>query len=328
MTLEGKRWDSSAVTTILGGNMANVGSVLISGGELKQVLEQAVKKCRKNLVFISAYITQAAVDWLYAHVPNHVKVHLVCRLTPSDVVSGSTDISALVSALERGWNVSCLHSLHAKLYLVDNEQIYVGSANLTNNGLKIYGKGNIEACVSVSTSKENLLFISSIEESANSLNHGILQKMENYINDKKNVIYSNVWPEDVIPNKEGIWVCDFLWYNPQSNTFQPDEKKHDLELIGVKSFDLASKEISKKVLMLRCVQWLISKLKDQEETELYFGHITSILHSELKDDPTPYRKKVKTLVQNLLVYSKIFIPETIEISNPNYSQRAKLLVTK
>lgn len=305
---------------------------LIESEQLKCAIEQAVKKCRKKLVFISAYITYAAIEWLDKYVPEHAEVHLVCRLTPSDAEAGSTDISALIRALESGWKVSCLHSLHAKLYSIDDEQIYVGSANLTSNGLKIYGEGNIEVSTCIPASQEDLFLISRIEESASSLNEAVLQKMETYINDegrdKKHVTHPDMWPQDILPDKEGIWVRDFFWCNPKTNLSESDEERHDLELIGVKSLKPVSKEISKKVLMSRCVQWLISKLRNQREKELYFGRITNILHNELKDDPAPYRKEVKTLVQNLLAYCEAFIPEKLEISRPNYSQRVRLLVAK
>ena len=300
--------------------------VLINGERLKHVLEKEIKQCEKKLLFISAYITQTAVDWLKRHVPKGTEVHLVCRLTPSDVIDGSTNISALFTALDEGWKASCLHSLHAKLYSIDAERIYVGSANLTSNGLRIYGTGNIEACSRVPASNENLHFISNIETSANNLNYEILECMEIYIKNKESRVCFDRWPQDILPNKEGIWVYDFFWSNPQS-TISQENKQHDLEIIGVKSLDPLNEEVPQKVLMSHCIQWLISKLKDQPRTELYFGGITSLLHDELKDDPAPYRKEIKTLVQNLLAYCNIFIPEIVEVSRPNYSQRAKLLMT-
>lgn len=300
--------------------------VLIDGEQLKHILEKEIRRCGKKLLFISAYVTQTAVDWLKKHVPDGVEVHLICRLTPSDVTGGSTNISAFFTALDRGWKVSCLHSLHAKLYSIDNEKIYVGSANFTNNGLRIYGTGNIEACSRVPASPENLRFISNIETSANKLNYEVLERMEIYIKDKEIGVHLDQWPQGILQNKDSIWVCDFFWSNPKSPTFRENEQQHDLEIVGVKSLHPLNKEISQKVLMSRCVQWLISKLKNQPRTELYFGGITSLLHDELKDDPVPYRKDVKTLVQNLLAYCNMFIPEIVEVSRPNHSQRAKLLV--
>lgn len=307
--------------------MAAAEQVLVDGEQLKDILEQAVQRCEKKLLFISAYMTQTAIDWLDRYTPEGVEVHLICRLLPMDVLNGSTNISALVTALDKGWKVSCLHSLHAKLYSIDDKQIYVGSANLTSNGLRIYGIGNIEACSSVLANQANLNFISNIEVSATELNHGILRKMDECIQNKEPIIHLDKWPQDILPHEEGVWVRDFFWFNPQSRTLQGNEKIHDLEIIGAESLDPTTKGITEKVVASRCVQWFISQLKEQPESDLYFGNISRLLHDELKDDPAPYRKDVKTLVQNLLAYCEVYLPDIIEVSRPNHSQRAKLLVT-
>lgn len=299
---------------------------LIDGEQLKYMLEQSVQQCKKKLLFISAYMTQTAIDWLDRYVPEGVEVSLICRLLPMDVFNGSTNISALTTALDKGWKVSCLHSLHAKLYSIDDNNIYVGSANLTSNGLRIYGIGNIEACSSVPANENNLRFISNIETSATELSHNILQRMDKCIQEKEPVIHMDKWPQDILPHEEGIWVRDFFWFNPQSRTPQGNEKIHDLEIISAESLDSATKGISEKILTSRCIQWLISRLKEQPENELYFGNISRLLHDELKDDPAPYRKDVKTLVQNLLAYCEVYLSDTIEVSRPNHSQRVRLLV--
>jgi len=295
---------------------------LIDGEKLREKLEQSISVCDKKLVFISAYVTQTAVDWLGKHVPIEADVHLVCRLQPSDVMNGATHLSALTEALDRGWSVSCLHSLHAKIYAIDDKEIYVGSANLTSNGLKIYGSGNLEACSSVPANEENVDFIAMVERLSNPLDKEMLKKMEDSITNKVPVIHWNQWPEDILPQDEGLWVHDFFWSNPNSDNH--DEQSHDLDLIGIESFDVQNNEVSELLLRTRCIQWLILQLKDQPEQELYFGKLTQLLHESLQDDPSPYRKDVKSLVQNLLAYCQVFLKGRFEITRPNYSQRVRL----
>lgn len=307
--------------------MAITEHTLIDGEQLKHALEEGLAGCTKQLVFVSAYITQTAVDWLKKHAPDNVHIHLICRLIPSDVINGATQISALMTALDNGWQVSCLHSLHAKIYSIDDRIIYVGSANLTSNGLRIYGSGNLEACCNVPASEESLRFIANIVGSSTSVVHDILKKMEEYIANKEPAIHFDTWPEGTLPQEEGMWVRDFFWFNPQSNQPQGNEKSHDIEIIAADSLDTKSKQVREQVLRSRCIQWLILKLENEPESELYFGKLSRLLHDELKDDPAPYRKDVKGLVQNLLAYCQIFLPETIEVSQPNHSQRVKLLVT-
>lgn len=301
-------------------------ALLIDGEQLKTSLEKDMRQCNEKITFVSAYITQTAIDWLAKNIFSNANVHLVCRLQPSDVINGATQISALMTALEKGWAVSCLHSLHAKIYAIDSQEIYVGSANLTSNGLKIYGKGNLEACSKVPANAENLRFIENIEKSASKLDTRTLRKMEECISKQEPSVHLDKWPDGTLPQYEGIWVHDLFWFNPQKQSPKGNEKFHDLEIIGIESLDSENIGIQQKVLNSNYVQWLISKLQDQPELELYFGTLTKLLHDELKDDPTPYRKDVKTLVQNLLAYCQTFLPHIVEVSRPNHSQRIKLLV--
>lgn len=300
---------------------------LIDGDLLKKQLEVIIPDAKEQLIVISAYITQSGIDWLKRLVPTNVKVHVVCRLMPSDILAGSTNISALQDALDAGWGVSCLHSLHAKIYSIDHKAIYAGSANLTSNGLRIYGIGNIEACLTVSPTEENLAFIKKIETSSTPINQEILNRMQACVDHKEPPIYLDEWPEDILAEEEGVWVRDTFWNDPHSNSLSP-ERLHDLEIIGIQDFEADAAIIKKRLHSTRFVKWLVEQLRAAPNNELFFGAITAALHNDMQDDPTPYRKDVKTLVQNLLSYCEKYLGEDFEISRPNYSQRVRLLMTR
>ncbi len=299
---------------------------IVDGQDLRKRLESILPQSKKKIIFVSAYITQSGIEWLCKHAAPASDKHVVCRLLPSDVISGATQISALRTALEKGCRVSCLHSLHAKIYAVDDQIIYVGSANLTNNGLKIYGQGNLEACIQIPVNKPNLDFINNIITSATLLDENALQKMQACIDLKETEVFFDRWPDGILKEQEGIWVRDFFWSQPGTNQ-SSSEYLHDLEVMGISSPAPDVATIEKQILKARCVKWLVKTLKAMPDNEIFFGALTQILHDEIKDDPTPYRKDVKSLLQNLLTYCEAYMKEIIEISRPNYSQKIKLLVT-
>ena len=71
--------------------------------------------------------------------------------------------------------------------------------------------------------------------------------------------------------------------------------------------------------------WLINQIKKQENEEIYFGNLSSIIHNSLLDDPTPYRKNVKELQANLYSYIKVFLKNEIDIDVPyKKSERLRL----
>lgn len=300
---------------------------MLDGNALRKRLEGELPHSRKSIKFISAYITQSGVEWLCKNIPDKIEGKIVCRLLPSDVLSGASQLSALKTALDNGFKIYCLHSLHAKIYSIDDLTIYAGSANLTSNGLKIYGQGNLEASVQISASKNNLDFIQNIMVSATQLDEEALKKMQACIDLKEEDIFFDRWPDGVLHEDEGIWVRDFFWSQPGANQIS-QEHIHDLEIMGIDTLDLEFPILQKQVANVRCIRWLIKILKESENNELFFGSLTQALHDDLKDDPTPYRKDVKSLVQNMLTYCEVYMRDRIEITRPNYSQKIRLLMTR
>lgn len=300
---------------------------MLDGEALRRKLENELPHSKKEVKFISAYVTQSAVEWLCKNIPASIQGQIVCRLLPSDILSGASQLSALKTALDKGFKVYCLHSLHAKIYSIDDLIIYAGSANLTNNGLKIYGQGNLEASVQIAANKNNLDFIGNIMSSATQLDEDTLKKMQACIDLKEGDIFFDRWPEGVLHEDEGIWVRDFFWSQPGANRLS-QEHIHDLEIMGIDNVDMDHAVLKRQVSNVRCIRWLIKTLKDAENNELFFGTLTQELHDDLKDDPTPYRKDVKTLIQNMLSYCEIYLADKIEITRPNYSQKIRLLMTR
>jgi hypothetical protein len=305
-------------------------SKILSGSMLREQLSKIIPEV-KSLIVISAFITKPAIDWLAHYVSQSCSVVLIGRLLPNDFIVGSSDIEALRASLLNDWNVKCLTGLHAKIYLCDRSKIFIGSANLTTNGLKIYGSGNLEGCVEIPAVKDNIEFVEKINREAQIVNLTVLEKMESFINTKsKNasgMASSTLWPEDILPREHSIWVYDFPWVTLDAST-NPIEQdlQHDAEILSVN--DLSNKAnvaVAFKNAKVFC--WLLKKLKRSESNELYYGKLTVMIHDELRDDPAPYRRDVKVLLSNLLTYCQKYAPELIKIDRPNHSQRVTLIQT-
>ena len=303
---------------------------IISGDILKERLSKVIPEA-KSLTVISAYITKPAIDWLAQHVSQECSVVLIGRLLPNDFIGGSSDIEALRISLSKGWMVKCLTVLHAKIYLCDRSKLFIGSANLTTNGLKIYGSGNLEACAEVPAVKDNIEFVEKIEREAQFINITVLEKMEAFINANSNntsgIASSTFWPEDILPREHSIWVYDFPWINLDAST-NPIEQdlQHDAEMLNVSDLsNEANVAVAFKSAKVFC--WLLKKLEKSESNELYYGKLTEMIHDELRDDPAPYRRNVKALLSNLLTYCQKYAQELIKIDRPDYSQRVTLIQT-
>ena len=57
-------------------------------------------------------------------------------LTPGEeYITGATDLNAIMALQDFGFEVRMLPFLHAKIYIIDNKTLMLGSANFTNRGL-------------------------------------------------------------------------------------------------------------------------------------------------------------------------------------------------
>ncbi|MBT3511052.1 MAG: NgoFVII family restriction endonuclease [Nitrospina sp.] len=301
---------------------------ILSGNNLKERLSEVIPEAN-SLTVVSAYITKPAVEWLVHHTSSNCSTVLIGRFSPNDLSMGSSDTASIRLALSKGWTVKCLSVLHAKIYLCDRNAMFVGSANLTTNGLKIYGSGNLEACVEVSPIEDNIKFVKKINAEAQPITIEVLEKMEAFIDKNPTITNrvetSSIWPEDILPREDSIWVYDFPWANlsePERTTEQ--SLKHDIEALGI--VDSSNKtEAAIAFQGTKVFHWLLKKLKESDSRETYFGNLTAALHNDLNDDPTPYRRDVKNLLSNLLSYCQKYTQELIVIDRPSHSQRIKLI---
>ncbi len=198
--------------------MSDSFGTLLKSDALKKELELLLPSAARKAQIVSAYVTNPAMDWFERLINNEVSTTLVCRLSPGDVIGGSTDLSALEKALGLGWRVYCLHSLHAKIYCIDDSHLFVGSANFTARGLKVFGSGNLEACVKVPASSDNIAFIDRVISSSIEIDYATIEKMRSFcevVDCEK--VDPDAWPEDILSENDGIWVQDFFWLNPIYN---------------------------------------------------------------------------------------------------------------
>ena len=112
-------------------------------------------------------------------------------------------------------------------------------------------------------------------------------------NDLKNNEIPEFWPRPFNVKIEGLLVTDF-----------PNIYDSKIDLINSKPY-----------------QWLYKILLDNENNEIYFGELTSLLHNELIEDPMPYRSTIKSLLEDFLITLKNTDTSEITFEVPNHSKR-------
>lgn len=270
--------------------------------QLSNQLSQATE-----VVLLSAYVKESAVQWILDVISDEAEVTLVSRFTCSDIQAGSTDIEVIRLALDSNWSVKCVPNLHAKVYLFDRESLLVGSANLTSNGLQLFGNGNLEATVEVKPSESDIQFVDNVVTTAQSIDYLILEKMERHLEINSHGVGQKTieeWPMDLFPISGQVWVSDFIWLT----------KKSDF-LLQIKKDDY---------MRSKAYQWLKIKLKSGDNQSMSYGALSKALHTDLCDDPAPYRSSVKELLSGVIEYAELHAKSEVTVSRPRHSQVLQL----
>jgi len=311
-------------------------SNLLGTEAFRNLLGESLKKAKKEVVIFTAYIKVIGIEWLEQQIKNkNVNCTVVSRWEKGDLAQGSSDLECYEICKKNKWKFKILNDLHAKLMLIDGEELFIGSPNLTGKGMYLVPVSNKEMGIMVKATDTDTKIIQNLLDEATLTDDEIYKSLIDW---KKNLpeIKKTIYPEfpQLIKDKfkenyKKLWVHNFPWADIKELLSDPSKNNqdiiHDLELFGVASKDKGEieKEIKENFLNSKIFNWLISKLKNSENQEIYFGSLSSIIHNGLLDDPKPYRQDVKKLQANLYGYIKHFKPANIIHEQPNISEKLK-----
>ena len=314
-------------------------SSLLGTETFRNLLGEALKDAKKSVVVLSAYVKSVGIKWLQEQLQGKdVKCTIITRWTKGDLAQGSSDLECYDLAKEKNWNFKILNDLHAKVMLIDDEILFLGSPNLTGAGMSLIPVSNQEIGIKTKALDKDLQVINQLSEEAALVNDQIIEELKAWqktlpkIEKPKIPDFPTMVKESLKEKFNKLWVHNFPWTDIRFLLKNYDKKDtdivHDLELFGVVNTNPSEieKKIKENFIKSKIFNWLIARLKKSENQEIYFGSLSSIIHDSLLDDPTPYRKDVKKLQVNLCSFLKYYKPNNIIIDIPKTrSERIKLV---
>lgn len=139
------------------------------GSSFSNAFLKDLKQCEKSVTIISPYVTQGAVESLVKLIPPVRQCKLITLPPGEEYLFGSVEIDALKLLEKYNFQIYVLPNLHSKIYLLDDNRAYIGSANLTSKGWNEKNKGNVEDMVKVEIKKLELTHIQKLYITPSSL---------------------------------------------------------------------------------------------------------------------------------------------------------------
>lgn len=94
-----------------------------------------VSESKKSIKIYSPYVKYNAINDIYKHKNINLKIFLITNFAIQNFHQHSSDIKAIKYLLENKDIVRNFQRLHAKIYIFDDREAIITSANLTNAGL-------------------------------------------------------------------------------------------------------------------------------------------------------------------------------------------------
>ncbi|WP_022850809.1 phospholipase D family protein [Limisalsivibrio acetivorans] len=314
--------------------------MLLGTEKYRNKLSEALNKAEDSITILTAFLTTEGLSWIKERVSSsNIKVKIVTRWRLSDLLTGASSLTAYEEMKVYGWELYADQNLHAKAICIDNSIIFLGSANMTSYGLALVPGGNSELGVSFTPCPEDIIIIETILEESVLIDNQLFAEILEYCNSIENdrINFGNLkWPlrifNKLIKTPRKLWVADLFWSSFEqvncslsANGDLDINVLHDLNILGLTK-DATLAELTKAYSESRAWRWLEGKLIAEEDKSMQFGRISDELHNNLLDEPAPYRKDVKMLVQNLFTWSVELMAERIAVDIPGkYSHRIRLL---
>ena len=293
--------------------------------ELNKELVKDLKNAENNVSIISAFCKKDALEFLDEQLKdkNNVSKRLLVRFRLDDILSKSTDFEIYEYCQKNNWSLYVQFNLHAKVYMIDGDICYMGSANATNKGLSINKRGNLEMSKRFELDDEEVSQIEKVFSESLLMNDDLINKMKKQIN---SLTYSptikHEWDNEIIAKNVNEY--NVLFQDDFPINALPTEMIDDEVFLDIYKED-SIEAVKEKFYNTKIVQWLISVLEKQENNEIYFGELSSKIHSIIFQEPKQYRKDVKILQAKLYNWIEILNYDNLKIDIPNHSQRLRLI---
>ena len=294
---------------------------------------EAVDLCSAYIKFDSLFHIESALQE-----PKADNIRILARWKLSDLVSGASDMHAYELARKNGWHFFVKQDFHGKVYQIQPFGVLVGSANLTMSGLGLIASGNDEACVVAESSLENSAYVNHLFQHAVEIDSVLYSKIKSFVescSDQSSNTYN--WPQDILDRLHPEVSVDSLlvdeWFfleTPklllaEGHAETSIQASHDRSVLGLHSSEKASLVVIRDLFLTSKPYLWFRQAVLGEGGEVYFGRLSELLHDALVDDPRPYRRTVKEMLQNIINWCAELNVSELLIDRPSHSQRIRIL---
>jgi len=260
---------------------------------------------------------------------SHLK--LIVRWSGKDIISGITDLDIYPYLKEKRIPLYFNPSIHLKLYVFDNACAFHSSGNVTQKGLGLVTKSNVEIGCMVRLNPDDWRHIYDVLQESSRVDDIMYEKAVEYLQDNDEAPHS-IPHLDLQPSQDKQFSILSLPASPNPENLHAYYASghvegedmvpayiHDLILYDIHhnlSRDVFFEELKEKFTTHPFVQAIVNLIRSEKSAR--FGLVKEWLQNHCSDKPTPYRWELTKNTQCLYSWLEYFFDE-ITWDRPNYS---------
>lgn len=306
---------------------------MLAWSPVYHVLEKKIRTGDDLILLIVPFIKVDALRRLHEVHKNEVKIKVICRWRPEDIVSGASDLEVYSYLKESGSHLYLNPDIHLKLYVFSSNVSFNTSGNLTMRGLGYGEKANIEVGNLVTLTQYDWAKIYKIIDKSHLVDDTLYARFKEFMEQQpKN--QPPTYPLDLFPVPKKYTISSLpatdnpvklsnYYFNPASKNTSPEQVRramHDLVTFNIPQ-DLNESDYEQLIKENFCNSPFVTDFVAliRQETSLHFGAVNNWIHQKCEDVPLPYKWEIKENTHFFYNWLAHFIPE-ITWDRPNYSQ--------
>ena len=298
-----------------------------------KILEERIQGNDNIILILVPFAKIAALQKLHWLNSKKVKIKVVCRWRPEDIVAGVSDLEIYPFLKQSDCELYINSNIHLKLYVFASNTAFNTSGNMTLRGLGYSESANIEVGNMVSLTTSDWTKIYDVINSSRLVTDDIYQRFKEY-SAKHPPVSRPLPPIDLMPAAKSYTIsslpatdspkklADFYFSHEQQEGSLEDIRRaaHDLAIFGIPS-GLSSSDFDKRLgdafSKTPFVTDFIAFLKNSRS--LRFGAVNDWIHNKCEDVPLPYRWEIK---ENTRIFYDWLVHYQRDISwdRPNHSK--------
>jgi hypothetical protein len=296
-------------------------------------LEERLKDGDDIILLVVPFIKLAALKQLHWVQTKKVRLKVVCRWRPNDLLSGASDVEIFPYLKEVGCELYLNADVHLKLYVFGSNNAVNTSANLTLRGLGYSDTPNIEIANIVTLASGDWESIYRIIATSRQVDDTVYARYKDFI--KKNRLPApETIPIDLLGTPKTFTIASLpatespaklaeFYLTDDHTAYDPEEVRraiHDLVTFKIPA-GLTATEFNRTLgQAFRTTPFVgdfVALLR--AETNLRFGAVNNWIHQKCEDVPLPYRWEIKTNTRIFYDWLAHFFPQ-ITWERPHHSQ--------